>query len=108
MPTVYNFNKMEKSLLLYLESRAVDNAGKIDSRQINEEDRLKIAEWVEDGFIESGRIAYSSISNRNESTWVKLSNDAHREAARLRKERAARAWEGRRYLTTEERRGIDV
>jgi len=43
--------KGERSLLLYLETRAVDHAGKVDCQHMNGED-FKIAEqWNERGFL---------------------------------------------------------
>lgn len=41
----------EKSVLLYIETQAVDNAGRLDPRKLNGEDKAIIRGWTEVGFL---------------------------------------------------------
>lgn len=95
--------KEEVSLLLFLETRAVDHSGRVDSRFMNESDFAIAKEWNELGFVRFGRIA-SEDCNPSGSNWVELSDDAWREVSELRMERAKRNWKHRRFETTEEKR----
>ena len=53
--------KNEKSMLLYLETVAVDHGGKLQSIRMNADD-FKIAEaWNTSGFVQFGRIARQDI-----------------------------------------------
>ncbi len=95
--------KDEVSLLLFLETRAVDHGGRVDSRFMNESDAAIAKKWSEMGFVRFGRIA-SEDCNANGSNWVELSDDAWGEVSALRMERAKRNWKNRRFETTEEKR----
>ena len=93
-----DLSKNEHGLLLYLESRAVNNSGRVDLRHMNDEDIAAAEAWGESGFIAWGRLpadifAYAeSAQGRNGTHFVVLSatawNVAHRErcarAGRLR------------------------
>jgi hypothetical protein len=81
--------KVEKSLLLYLESCVVDFAGKIDSTKMNHEDYKLAEKWNHQGFIKFGRISYDDIIG-SKTHWVELSEHAWNHAITLRKERADR------------------
>lgn len=94
-------NKEEKSLLIYLECCAVDFGGRCDARRMNDEDFSKLEEWERSGFIKYGRIA-SKHCNRQGRYWVQLSAKAIKLAAQERKERAARMWKNRNWMTTAE------
>ena len=94
-------NRAEKSLLLYIETCAVDSSGRMDTLKINAEDIAILNRWRDIGFIEYGRIASSYFSPKG-SLWVKLSDDAFELAHQERKARAGRMWEKRRYATTAE------
>ena len=89
------FTKDEESLLLYLETCAVDAWGKVKSIHMNKVD-FEIAErWHKEGFIKFGRLLSSEIikdnvRGHNVNRYIILSNDAWKEVARLRKERAKR------------------
>lgn len=99
--------KDENSLLLYLETRAVDYSGRIDQMQMNDGDRRLLAEWSASGFVETGRICFKDVTaghRKQETNWVRLSEVAFQEAHRLRRERAERCWKNKTYKTTQEKR----
>lgn len=81
--------KDEKSLLLYLESRAVDYGGAVDSSHMNAEDFQLARRWNDSGFIRFGRI-YSKDVTGNLTNWVILSDEAWAEAHAERRARNAR------------------
>jgi hypothetical protein len=52
----------ERSLLLFFETQAVDNGGKVnDIRHMNKEDLEIAEEWNKEGFVKFGRIRFKSI-----------------------------------------------
>lgn len=87
------------SLILYLESRAVDYGGRVNHEHLNVSDLAIIREWVDGGYIEYGRIASEDVSV-NGSMWVKLGDRARGVVATKRKEMAERRWETRTYQRT--------
>jgi hypothetical protein len=96
-------SKDERSLLLYLETCAVDNGGKINIDYMNDIDREIAERWNKSKFIGYGRIKLSDINiNSNKTHWCYLSDDAFAEAHKLRKERAIRMWDRRKFRTTQE------
>jgi hypothetical protein len=96
-----NMTKDEKSLLLFLETRAVDYGGRVNLQHMNQDD-VKIAEkWNEEGFLEFGRIVIRN-HNSDGTHWVKLTNEAFRVAHKLRRERADRMYQNRTWLSTKE------
>ena len=97
--------KDERSLLLFLESRATDQAGRVKTVHMNDAD-MKIAErWNREGFVKFGRIASEDL-NEFGSHWCFLSDEAWQLAAAERKARAARTWAKRAWKTTEEKRAL--
>ena len=97
----------EKSLLLYLESRAVDHSGKVAMEKMNDADRVNAKRWNEEGFISFGRIAHADIFSGSTAThWVHLSQEAWETAHLLRRKRAEDSWQSRRYQTTDEKRNV--
>ena len=101
--------KDENSLLLYLETRAVDHSGAVAPRHMNAED-FEIAErWNQEGFVRFGRIIADDIPRFKSTHWCLLSADAWRAVAKLRKEKAKRTWERKSYMTTaEKQKGEEV
>lgn len=98
--------KNELSLLLFLETRAVDHGGLVDQKHMNDDDRAILEMWTKDGFVESGRVCYADvkISRTHQcTTWVKLSDNAFEAAHAERRARADRMWKNRSYLTTKEK-----
>lgn len=56
--------KDERSLLLFLETRATDHGGKVATVHMNKED-FEIAErWTAKGFVEFRRIPFHDINNK--------------------------------------------
>lgn len=100
-------NKEELSLLLYLETRAVDHRGRVDHDKMNDDDREILQRWSAAGFVRTGRICFDDIlKNVNErcSTWISLSDEAFAAAHQERLSRARRTWEDKKYMTTDEKR----
>ena len=93
----------ELSLLLYLETRAVDHRGAIDPRHMNDEDFAIAERWNKSGYVAFCRILAADctevrthLCRLSEAAWA----DAHAE----RRARAERLWAGRSWMTTEEAR----
>lgn len=86
-------SKDERSLLLYIETVAVDNGGLIDNRKINDVDRKILKKWNDEEFIYWSRITWESLQklvNHYTSTLVRLSKDAWKLAHEERIERSMR------------------
>ena len=82
-------NRIEQSLLLYLETCAVDHGGKVESVRMNEEDHAIARRWTVEGFIIFRRIKFKEIRGTRTHT-AALSEPAWEAAHRLRRERVAR------------------
>lgn len=67
--------KEETSLLLYLETRVVDDGGAVDVRRMNEEDFEIATRWNTEGFIQFGKIN-PPFKHPGTTHWVKLSDEA--------------------------------
>ena len=93
-----------KSLLLYLETRAVDYSGRVDGRYMNDEDTEMAKKWNDEGYLEFGRVCSDDLRSNAGSLSVHLSEQAYADVARFRKERAERGWKNRNYRTTKEKR----
>lgn len=91
--------KDQISTLLYLETRAVDRAGRVNQDNLNDEDREWIKAMTEIGFLKFGRIVRQDC-NSDGSSWVELSDKAWEMAARFRRERAERMLARRTYTRT--------
>lgn len=94
--------KEELSLLLYLESCAVDYAGRVNSKRMNSEDFTIVGSWQTSGFVEFGRITFRDC-NRDGDHWIRLSESAWMAARSERRARADRMWKKRSYKTTSEK-----
>ena len=90
--TFEGLSKAERGLLLYIESRAVDNGSKLDGRQINKEDIDLLTEWHKQGLVRFGRVPFKEIE-RNLTHFCVLSNDAIKLAQECRRKRID-AWMG--------------
>jgi hypothetical protein len=88
--------KDEASLLLYLETCAVDYGGKVDLRHMNPLDLMALANWTNAGFVDSGRIRFKDI-HFHRSYWVVLSDEAWEMAHKLRRERCERLYSRRAW-----------
>lgn len=103
MKTLETMTKDEKSLLLYLETCAVDCSGKVQAVRMNSDDQKIVERWNAEGFVSYGRIASEDL-NEYGSHWCHLSDEAWALAAAERRARAERLWKQRRWRTTEEKR----
>ncbi len=92
----------QKSLLLYLESRATDHAGKLKSEQLNDADRANLDAWNKTGLVKSGRIAHKDLINDGCHLWAELSDNAWWLAHSLRRAKAKRLWDSRSWSTGKE------
>ncbi len=99
--TTAPFTREELSLLLYVESVAVEKSGRLNLRAINAQDSRTLDAWKADGFIEYGRIRAADI-NSDGAMWVKLSEEAWAAASAERRARAVRKWRDRNFKTTDE------
>jgi hypothetical protein len=81
--------KEELSLLLYIETCAVDRGGKVQGVRMNAEDFAIARRWTEAGFIRFGRLPASQCDQHG-SHAVILSDEAWKIAAGERKRRAAK------------------
>ena len=100
----YTGTKVQKSLLLYLETCIVDKSARVNLQHMNDEDVEQAETWNEAGFIGYGRI----IANDCTATgcmWVTFSDSAWEAAHRERRARGHRMIAGRPYMTTAEKRG---
>lgn len=101
-----DMTRNEKSLLLYLETRAVDNGGKVDVRCMNKEDMETAKHWNDDGFVKFGRLGSSYICKPDKTSksthFVVLSDAAWETVHQLRQKRADRVLSKRDWETAEE------
>jgi len=101
MKTLEAMTKDERSLLLFLESCAVDQGGSVKSVHMNGADFEIAKRWNQEGFVKFGRIRSADLS-RGGSHWCALSDEAWILAHAERKARAVRMWDKRQWKTTEE------
>lgn len=98
MPSaISEMSKVQRSLLLFLETCAVDHTGRVNSVHMNEDDFAIAEQWNKEGFIEFGRI-YSKDCNHQGCHWCKLSEQAFQLAHQERRERAHRMWVCKTWL----------
>lgn len=102
--TAETMTKDEKSLLLFLETCAVDQGGRVNTAHMNADDYETAKRWNDEGFVRFGRICRDHCSERT-SHWCFLLDKAWPLAAELRKQRAGRMWHKRDWQTTCEKRG---
>lgn len=96
--------RQELSLLLYLETRAVDYGGAVDVRHMNDDDFKLVKRWAKKGYLEFGRIAASGTRNTEVgyNYWVVLSETAWVNAHSERRRRNERMWAKRTWRKTSE------
>ncbi len=99
----------ERSLLLYLETCAVDQHGRMDARRLNADDFAILDRWKSEGFIEYGRVCSAdhrknvAVGAGDGTLWARLSGPAWIIAHDERKARAERGWcDARVFRTTTE------
>jgi len=102
--------KTELSLLLYLETRAVDHGGAVDTRHMNEEDAAIAGRWNRSGYLQFGRMSSKDIKERGITHWCFMSDQAMADAHAERKARAARTfakyYSPNGYIPTKEKRNV--
>jgi hypothetical protein len=91
-----SLTKDQKSLLLFLESRAVDHGGLVATEHMNGDDMLHAKNWNEIGFIGFGRLVANSISTLC-THWVTLSEEAWQFAHAERRARNQRLFSKRTW-----------
>lgn len=94
-------SKAQRSLLLFLETRAVDYGGKVDLQHMNSADMAQAREWHKKGFLRFGRICLDNNS-RKCSHWVELTDKSWKLAHEERRARNERMDTARKWLRTEE------
>ena len=94
-------SKNELTLLLFLETCAVDYGGRVDSRRMNQTDFDIINDWKKKDYLLFGRIRSKDITT-NRSHWVELSDTAWNDAHSERKARFKRINEKRTWNKTDE------
>ena len=99
MKTLEKMSRDEKSLLLFLETRAVDYGGRVNLAHMNKEDIDISKKWNKEGFIGFGRIVHRH-HNSDGTNWCQLSDEAWKLAHEERNNRANRLWENRSWLST--------
>jgi len=96
-------SRQQLSLLLYLETCAVDHTGLVDQRKMNAADFRKANEWNKSGFVKFGRICSKDIGWLMPYThWCEFSEDAWTATHSERKARANRLLKNRDWQRTEE------
>lgn len=98
-----DFTKDQRSLLLYLETCAVDASGRVNGKRMNQDDFRQAAVWNNAGFIRFGRIA-SECVNQYGAHWVEFTDAAWQAVHAERRARAERLRARRTFRTTEEKR----
>lgn len=92
----------ERNLLLYLETRAVDYGGIVDTKHMNKEDMDIAKKWNDEEFVKFGRIKFHSLTSTG-SYWVELSEVAWKLAHEERKARCIRIMERQKINKTSDR-----
>lgn len=107
MKPLEEMSKDERSLLLFLETQAVDYGGTIEACRMNGEDFATAKQWNIEGFIEFGRIYSKDLDavgrgGRRATHWVQLSDEAWRYAGTERQNRYNRIADKRTWRKTAE------
>ena len=89
------FTNEEASLLMFLDTCAVDRAGKIDPRRLNRDDWGILERWETDKKLFCGRLPFEHVEKLAKSHypathWVVLSSEWVAHATHLREERTSR------------------
>ena len=105
MKTLKVMTKEERSLLLYLETRAVDYGGTVDARHMNQADFALLDVWKIDKLVDFGRLA-SECCTPTRQYWVTFSDRAWALAHEERRARNTRMNSKRDWYTTQEKREV--
>lgn len=83
-----NITKQEKFLLMCLESDAVLSLGLVNSKRFNKTDMDSFEKWIENGFIQGGKLSQQSADIYKNTHWVVLSDEAWKMVEKLRRDSA--------------------
>jgi hypothetical protein len=92
----------QKSLLLYLETCAVDYGGEVDGARFDKSHFEQAEAWNKQGFILFGRIAKKTPTQSGRGFWCALSDHAWTLAHQERHRRFKSKFAHRAWLTTGE------
>ena len=98
-----DLTKEERSLLLYLETRAVDYGGTVDARHMNQDDFDTLDVWKKKKLVDFGRLA-SECRTPTRQYWVTFTDEAWALAHQERRARNTRLYSKRDWYTTQEKR----
>lgn len=101
MINIKEMSKDEKSLLLFLETRAVDYGGRVNIQHVNKGDMEIASKWNATDFLYFGKIVIRN-HNSDGTHWVHLSDEAFKIAHQLRLERVNKMYENRTWISTED------
>lgn len=96
MKTLETMTKEERSLLLFLETCAVDNIGRVKTKHMNVNDFIIAEKWNKEKFLYFGRIYSKDITDAG-SHWCILTDEAWQLASEERKGRAKRTLDKRTW-----------
>jgi hypothetical protein len=102
MAELRDLSREERSLLLFVETCAVDHAGAMSSKHLSSDDQKLLDRWNETGFVQSGRICFKDAERIKRGQWCELSEDAWLLSRQERRERAERLLSSRRWHRTVE------
>ncbi len=97
--TTKKLSRDELSLLLFLETCAVDKCGAVDGRHMNKKDFETARKWNQQCFLEFGRVL-SNHTRIDRTHWCRLLGRSMEAAHHERAARAERMWAKRPYSTT--------
>ena len=95
------------SLLMYLETRAVDFAGRVNGPHMNADDFADAALLDKEGVIKFGRICSNHVTSDG-ANWVELLDPAWEYVAKLRRAKAVRMFTARQWMSTAEKRAAEM
>lgn len=101
----YKMNREELSLLLYLETRAVDHGGRVSGEHMNGEDYAIAKKWNDEGLLDFGRIASEDVTSSGGS-YVIFNDKVFELAHAERKARAKRMLKKRVWKSIKEKRDL--
>ena len=99
---VERMTHQQRSVLIYLETRAVDHGGLVDTRMMNKQDMDIVDAWVAAGYIGFGRVQAKDVELTGCTHWVTIGELALAAAHAERKARIIRVWTQRQWRKSSE------
>lgn len=93
-------------LLMYLETRAVDHAGRVNGQHMNAEDFADAKFLENEGLIKFGRICSDHV-NSDGANWVEMLDPAWEYVSKLRRAKSVRMFTARTWMSTAEKRAME-